>query len=54
MTSFNFQKDKLVYFSAQVTDSPYTTLFQSGLEGQNKSELLAAQPGYWVFIKLPN
>jgi hypothetical protein len=54
VTSFNFQKDKLVYFSAQVTDSPYTTLYQSGMEGQTKSELLAAQPGYWVFIKLPN
>lgn len=54
VTSFNFQKDKLVYFSAQVADSPYTTLYQSGMEGQNKSELLAAQPGYWVFVKLPN
>jgi len=54
VTSFNFQKEKLVYFSAQVTDSPYTTLYQSGMEGQNKIELLAAQPGYWVFVKMPN
>lgn len=53
VTSFNFQNGKLVYFSAPAAEQPASTLFQSGLDGQGKAEILPAQPGYWVFVKLP-
>ncbi|HWQ05111.1 MAG TPA: hypothetical protein VN452_07130 [Longilinea sp.] len=53
VTSFNFQNGKLVYFSAPTADQTTSTLYQSELDGQGKTELLAAQPGYWVFVKLP-
>ncbi len=53
VTSFNFQNGKLIYFSAPAADQTTSTLFESGLNGQNKTEILSAQPGYWVFLKLP-
>lgn len=53
VTSFNFQNGKLVYFGAPPAEQPASTLYQSGLDGQGKAEVLPAQPGYWVFVKLP-
>lgn len=53
VTSFNFQKGKLVYFTAPAGAQTTSTLYQVELDGQNKTELLGAQPGYWVFVRLP-
>ncbi|GAP13870.1 periplasmic component of the Tol biopolymer transport system [Longilinea arvoryzae] len=53
VTSFNFQNGKLIYFSAPTADQTTSTLYESGLDGKNKTEILSAQPGYWVFLKLP-
>lgn len=52
VTSFDFKDGKLVYFSAPSADAVTSTLYQSELDGQNKTEILPAQSGYWVFVKL--
>lgn len=53
VTSFGFQDGKLIYFQTIVTDQTTSTLYQSDLDGQNKSELLAGQSGYWALLRLP-
>ncbi|TLN07110.1 hypothetical protein FDZ74_12780, partial [bacterium] len=47
VSSFNFQDGKLIYFGVTVTDQATSTLYRSGLDGQDKTEILAAQQGYW-------
>lgn len=53
VTSFGFQDGKLIYFGVVVTDQATATLYQSDLDGQNKTELMPGQTGYWVLLRLP-
>lgn len=53
VTSFGFQDGKLIYFGTVVTDQAISTLYQSDLDGQNKTELLTGQTGYWALLRLP-
>jgi Tol biopolymer transport system component len=53
VTSFSFQDGKLIYFGVLTSDQTTSTLYQSKLDGQDKTELLSGESGYWVLLKLP-